>query len=77
MNPASAHEKLVWQLASVLFDQIKIPKELEHYPRAVDRLRKDNLSAFWQKLVDHTAGQQVSMARSTEEKAIEIGRAHV
>lgn len=70
MNPASAHEKLVWQLASVLFDQIKIPKELEHYPRAVDRLRKDNLSAFWQKLVDHTAGQQVSMARSTEEKAI-------
>lgn len=70
VNPASAHEKLVWQLASVLFDHVNVPKELEQYPGAIDRLRKDNLSAFWQKLVEQTASQQVSMARTAEEKAI-------
>lgn len=70
MNPASAHEKLVWQLASVLFDQVKVPKELAEVPRAADRLRKDGLSAFWQKLVEQTAAQQVAMARTAEEKAI-------
>lgn len=70
MNPASAHEKLVWQLASVLFDQVKVPKELAEVPKAADRLRKDGLSAFWQKLVEQTAAQQVAMARTAEEKAI-------
>lgn len=70
VNSASAHEKLVWQLASVLFDHVNIPKELEQYPGAIDRLRKDKLSAFWQKLVEQTASQQVAMARTAEEKAI-------
>jgi nuclear pore complex protein Nup98-Nup96 len=69
-NPAATHEKLVWQLASVLFDQIKVPKELEQFPNAANRLRKDKLSAFWQKLVDQATTQQISMARSAEEKAI-------
>jgi nuclear pore complex protein Nup98-Nup96 len=70
VNPASAHEKLVWQLASVLFDQVHVPKELEDFPKAVDRLRKDKLSVFWQKLVEPRASQQVAMARTAEEKAI-------
>ena len=69
-NPAATHEKLVWQLASVLFDEISVPDELKQVARAADRLRKDRLSDFWQKLVDHASTQQVAMARSNEEKAI-------
>ena len=69
-NPVAAHEKLVWQLASILFDEIVVPDELEQVTNAVDRLRKDKLSDFWQKLVDQVSTQQVAMARSSEEKAI-------
>ncbi|KAH8600415.1 nuclear protein 96-domain-containing protein [Bisporella sp. PMI_857] len=47
-----SHEKLVWQLASVLWDEIDIPATLESVPQIVDRLRKEKLSAFWEKLVD-------------------------
>ena len=69
-NPAAAHEKLVWQLASVLFDEIAVPVELQRVANASDLLRKDKLSEFWQKLVENASTQQVSMARSNEEKAI-------
>lgn len=69
-NPAVAHEKLVWRLASVLFDEIIVPDELQRVANASDRLRKDNLSEFWQKLVENASTQQVAMARSNEEKAI-------
>jgi nuclear pore complex protein Nup98-Nup96 len=69
-NPVVAHEKLVWQLASVLFDEIVVPDELQQVANAVDRLRKDKLSDFWQRLVDQASTQQVAMARSSEEKAI-------
>jgi nuclear pore complex protein Nup98-Nup96 len=68
-NPASVHENLVWQLTSVLFDSITLPDELAQFPQAGDRLRKDKLSAFWQKLVEPAASQQVAIARSAEEKA--------
>ncbi len=69
-DPAATHEKLVWQLAGILFDEITVPDELQKVPNAVDRLRKDELSDFWQKLVDSASAQQVAMARSNEEKAI-------
>jgi nuclear pore complex protein Nup98-Nup96 len=69
-DPSVAHEKLVWELASILFDPLNIPAELEHIENALERLRKDKLSAFWQKLVDQAAAQQAAMARSNEEKAI-------
>ena len=69
-NPAATHENLVWQLASVLFDEITVPEQLQRVPNASGRLRKDKLSEFWQKLVEHASTQQVSMARSHEEKAI-------
>jgi nuclear pore complex protein Nup98-Nup96 len=69
-NPALAHERLIWQLASVLFDEIIVPDELQQVTNASDRLRKDKLSDFWQKLVDNASTQQVAMARSNEEKAI-------
>lgn len=69
-DQATAHEKLVWELASVLFDTIDVPSELRAVPAASNRLRKDNLSAFWQKLVGHASNRHVAMARSSEEKAI-------
>ncbi|KAI9049105.1 hypothetical protein LZ554_006953 [Drepanopeziza brunnea f. sp. 'monogermtubi'] len=69
-NPAAAHEKLIWQLASVLFDPIEPPESLQHVPHIQDRLRKDNLSAFWQKLVDESTSKHVALAQSNEEKAI-------
>jgi nuclear pore complex protein Nup98-Nup96 len=69
-DPAAAHEKLVWQLASVLFDQMTVPEELQQIPGVSERLRKDNLSAFWQKLVDDACSKQIAMGRTSEEKAI-------
>jgi nuclear pore complex protein Nup98-Nup96 len=69
-DPAAAHEKVVWQLASVLFDKIEVPGQLEQVPNVLGRLRKDRLSEFWQKLVDNASTQRVTMARSHEEKAI-------
>jgi nuclear pore complex protein Nup98-Nup96 len=69
-DPAAAHEKLVWQLASILFDRIAVPEELQQVSRVSERLRKDNLSAFWQKLVDNACSKHIAMGRSSEEKAI-------
>lgn len=69
-DPSAVHEKTVWQLASVLFDYIEIPVELRDYPDAVVRLRKDNFSAFWQKLVESASNRHMAMAKSSEEKAI-------
>ena len=69
-SSAAEHEKLVWQLASVLFDEIIVPEDFPLVPDASDRLRKDKLSEFWQKLVESASTQQISMARSNEEKAI-------
>lgn len=69
-DPAAAHEKLVWQLAGILFDDLSVPQELRGVLNVASRLRKDNLSTFWQQVVDHAANQQVAMARSSEEKAI-------
>ncbi|KAG4431800.1 hypothetical protein IFR05_012721 [Cadophora sp. M221] len=69
-NPAASHEKLVWQLASILFDDVTIPEDLEKIPNIEERLRKDNLSTFWQKLVDDASSKGAALATSDEEKAI-------
>lgn len=69
-DQATAHEKLVWELASVLFDTIDVPSDLQTVPAASSLLRKDNVSAFWQKLVGQASNRYVAMAKSSEEKAI-------
>jgi nuclear pore complex protein Nup98-Nup96 len=69
-DAAAVHEKLVWGLAAVLFDKIKVPSAIRDLPNAADRIRKDQLSTYWQKLVDHASVQHGAMARSHEEKAI-------
>ena len=69
-NPASTHEKLVWDLASALFDDVDVPTEMEGVVGAESRLRRQRVSRFWQGLVDDAASRCVTMARSNEEKAI-------
>jgi nuclear pore complex protein Nup98-Nup96 len=69
-DPAGLHEKLVWELAGVLFDPIEVPADLKDFPKALEFLRRDNLSAFWEKLVDQASSQGVAMSKSAEEKAI-------
>jgi len=69
-DPAASHEKLVWQLASVLWDKMDVPKELSKTPNIEDRLRKKGLSIFWEKLVDVSSSNSIALARSGEEKAI-------
>lgn len=75
-DPASLHDTLIWTLAGILWDTIPVPRELEDVPSIVDRLRKEKLSAFWQKLVETASAQQVALAKSNEEKAIASLSAH-
>ncbi|KAI0133502.1 nucleoporin autopeptidase [Xylariales sp. AK1849] len=69
-NPASEHEKLVWELASALFDSIKVPIELQNDPDAVEKLRRESLSAFWERMVQDESNKGTTMAGSSEEKAL-------
>lgn len=73
--PHEIHEKLVWELASCLFDRLGDDEReavsgagtgeyLDH------RIRKDRLSLFWARLVQESARQQVQQAKSKEEAAI-------
>src|SRR5271165_942862 len=50
-HQADVHEKLVWELAGVLFDDIEVPEDLQNVQDASSLLRKDKFSVFWQKLV--------------------------
>ncbi|OHW96004.1 nucleoporin autopeptidase [Colletotrichum incanum] len=64
-NPANMHEKLVWELASILFDAAETvdgTAEVES--------RRNTLSQFWAALVDSASSRSVALARSGEEKAI-------
>ncbi|KAI0178618.1 nuclear protein 96-domain-containing protein [Hypoxylon sp. FL1284] len=69
-NAAEEHERLVWELASVLFDVVKIPTELHHDPDAVEKLRRDNLSRLWERMVAEQSNTITAMAGSSEEKAL-------
>ncbi|KAI1078902.1 nuclear protein 96-domain-containing protein [Whalleya microplaca] len=69
-NSAEDHERLVWELASVLFDNVKIPTNLQNDPEAPDKLRRENLSRFWEHMVEEQTNKIVAMAGSSEEKAL-------
>lgn len=62
-DPASIHEKRVWELASILFDDV--PESGEP-----SQLRKDVLSQFWTDLVDQASAKTIGLAGSSEEKAV-------
>lgn len=69
-NSAEAHERLVWELASVLFDNIKVPTDLQNDPNALEKLRREGLSRFWERMVEEKTHKMAAMAGSSEEKAL-------
>ena len=60
-GPGRANEKYVWQLASILFDDTLEQSHLD---------RKRRLSEFWVELVESVTNTAISMAASTEDKAV-------
>ncbi|KAI8300880.1 Nucleoporin NUP145 [Colletotrichum sp. SAR11_59] len=64
-SPANAHERLVWELASILFDGSASADE-----DVGNESRKSRLSKFWAALVESASSRSVALARSSEEKAI-------
>ncbi|KAI0429322.1 nuclear protein 96-domain-containing protein [Xylaria sp. FL1042] len=69
-NSAEEHERLVWELASVLFDNVKIPLELQTDPQGAERVRRESLSRLWESMVDDRTNKAVAMAHTLEEKAL-------
>ncbi|KAI1189712.1 nuclear protein 96-domain-containing protein [Nemania serpens] len=69
-NSAEEHERLVWELASVLFDNVKVPIELQADPDATEKLRRESLSKFWESMVEERTNKAVTMAHTHEEKAL-------
>ena len=68
------HERLVWRLASCLFDPLDStypPGAFERTQTYIDnRVRKERLSAFWQSLVRARTMLQARKAPSKEEEAV-------
>lgn len=69
-SPANAHEKMVWELASILFDQIVDNQGAQITPSGLRSARRRNLSKFWEGIVEEVVNRGVSMARTPEDKAI-------
>ncbi|KAM0466223.1 hypothetical protein ACHAPV_001180 [Trichoderma viride] len=66
-DAASIHEKQVWELASILFDDLdglNATEEGEHL------VRRNRLSQFWSDLVEQASSTAISMAATSEEKAL-------
>ncbi|KAG8169893.1 hypothetical protein KVR01_000638 [Diaporthe batatas] len=69
-KPANVHEKMVWELASILFDPVSDPDGKRVPPSGLRQARRRNLSEFWQNTVEEASNRAVGMARSPEDKAI-------
>jgi nuclear pore complex protein Nup98-Nup96 len=73
MNDAgSIHERRVWELASILFDNVKTTDS--KFPEHV--IRKALLSEFWTDLVDQASSAAIGLAGSSEEKAVSCLAGH-
>ncbi|KAI9700010.1 MAG: Nuclear pore complex protein Nup98-Nup96 [Candelina mexicana] len=67
------HEKHVWELASILFDDVNedMPEGISGNRKYLEsRVRKDLLSKFWGSLVQNAADKQAYQATTQEEKAL-------
>ena len=60
-DPASIHEKRVWELASILFDS---------RTERAEAVRKASLSIFWAELVEQASSRAMALASTSEEKAM-------
>jgi nuclear pore complex protein Nup98-Nup96 len=72
-TPAGEHECAVWQLASILFDDLQGSMPVGPLQESItlyqSRVRKDKLSDFWKKLVQAAVENDAQNAKSSEEKA--------
>lgn len=69
-SPSNAHEKMVWELASILFDQVTDATGAKIVPSALRQARRQKVSKFWQNIVEDASNRDVSMAHFAEDKAI-------
>ncbi|MCJ1249171.1 hypothetical protein MMC30_006394 [Trapelia coarctata] len=71
---ATSHEELVWELASILFDDLDIDGNASipdsHAMDFNHRIRKDRLSVFWAHICQDKALAAVASATTAEERAI-------
>ena len=71
-GPVDENEKMMWQLAQILFDS-QDPELDQH---GTDAMRKDHLMKFWKSMVTPIALDQARNARNSEERAIAYLSAH-
>lgn len=69
-SPSNAHEQMVWELASILFDPVTDASGSRVPPSGLRHARRQNVSKFWQTIVEDASNRDVSMAHSAEDKAI-------
>lgn len=69
-SPANAHEKMVWELASILFDHVTDAEGAQIASSGLRSARRRNLSKFWEDIVEEVANRGVGMAHTPEDKAI-------
>lgn len=81
LSLAQGEERLVWQLANILFnDDIEddISASVPPRQRSVlgHRIKKERLSRFWENIIRERHSQSVERARSPEERAFQLVAAH-
>lgn len=71
------HEKAIWQLCSILYDELEIacPEYMQGVPadqieQFASRMRMDALGAFWSRLVVPSVQDRLKRVRTAEEKAL-------
>lgn len=73
-SSTTTHEGLVWELASILFDDLDIDSNssvpISHILDFNHRIRKDRLSTFWARICQDQALATVASATTAEERAI-------
>lgn len=69
-SPANAHEKMVWELASILFDHVTDAQGVQIAPSELRSARRRNLSKFWEGIVEEVVNRGMGMAHTSEDKAI-------
>ncbi|KAJ5168383.1 uncharacterized protein N7482_003977 [Penicillium canariense] len=81
LSPAKDEERLVWQLANILFnDDIEddisagVPPQLR--PKFSHRIKKDRLTRLWESIIRERHAHTLDSIRSPEERAIHLLCSH-
>lgn len=81
VSPVKGEERLVWQLADILFnDDIEddisagVPPQLR--PQFAHRIKKDRLTRLWEGIIRDRHAQTLNLVRSPEERAVHLLCSH-